>query len=66
MFFSSTFNILVLLGIPFGFLSTNILFINQFPDAKSDVITGKNHLVVTFGKKVSRWIYLLFLTQDLF
>ena len=60
--FSTTFNTLVLLGIPFGFLTTNILFINQFPDAKSDAITGKNHLVVTFGKKASRWVYLLFLT----
>ena len=60
--FSLTFNTLVLLGIPFGFLTTNILFINQFPDAKSDAITGKNHLVVTYGKKVSRWFYLLFLT----
>ena len=50
------------LGIPFGFLTTNILFINQFPDAKSDAITGKNHLVVIFGKKASRWVYLLFLT----
>ena len=50
-----------LLGIPLGLLTTNILFINEFPDMKSDAKTGKNHLVVTFGKKASRWIYLLFL-----
>ena len=51
----------ILLGIPLGLLTTNILLINEFPDMKSDAKTGKNHLVVTFGKKTSRWIYLLFL-----
>lgn len=50
------YNILVL-GVPLGLLTTNILLINQFPDANSDKLTGKNHLVVTFGKKRSRWIY---------
>ncbi len=49
------------LGVPLGLLTTNILLINEFPDMKSDAKTGKNHLVVTFGKKASRWIYLLFL-----
>ena len=53
---------LLLLGIPFGLLTTNILFINQFPDAKSDAETGKNHLVVTLGKKAARWGYLVILT----
>lgn len=52
----------MLIGIPMGLLTTNILLINEFPDMKSDAKTGKNHLVVTFGKKASRWIYLLFLT----
>ena len=61
-YLSSEFYMLLSLGVPFGFLTTNILFINQFPDSKSDAKTGKNHLVVTFGKKTSRWIYLLFLT----
>ena len=46
--FSTEFYMLLSLGIPFGFLTTNILFINQFPDAESDALTGKNHLVVTF------------------
>ena len=50
----------IILGIPLGLLTTNILLINQFPDRDGDIITGKNHLVVTFGKKISRWIYLLF------
>jgi len=51
----------LLLGIPLGLLTTNILLINEFPDMKSDAKTKKNHLVVTFGKKASRWIYLTFL-----
>ena len=51
----------ILMGIPMGLLTTNILLINEFPDMKSDAKTGKNHLVVTFGKKFSRWIYLFFL-----
>ena len=59
--FSNEFFNALYLGIPFGFLTTNILYINQFPDAVSDAKTGKNHLVVTLGKKTARWGYLLFL-----
>ena len=51
----------LLIGVPMGLLTTNILLINEFPDMKSDMKTNKNHLVVTFGKKASRWIYLLIL-----
>ena len=60
-YLSNEFINLLLLGIPLGILTTNILFINQFPDYKSDKIASKNNLVVLFGKKTSRWIYLLFL-----
>ncbi len=59
--FSQEFYNLIFLGIPVGLLTTNILFINQFPDYKSDKLVGKNNLVVLFGKKVSRWIYLFIL-----
>ena len=48
----------VLIGIPLGLLTTNILLINQFPDLKSDKKSDKINLVVLFGKKYSRWIYL--------
>lgn len=51
----------LLIGIPMGLLTTNILLINEFPDMQSDMKTNKNHLVVTFGKKNSRWIYLIIL-----
>jgi len=61
-FLSSEFYMLLSLGVPFGFLTTNILFINQFPDAESDAKTGKNHLVVTLGKKAARWGYLIILS----
>jgi 1,4-dihydroxy-2-naphthoate octaprenyltransferase len=59
--FSPIFYNLLFLGIPVGFLTTNILFINQFPDYKGDKLAKKNHLVVLFGKKISRWFYLVFL-----
>jgi 1,4-dihydroxy-2-naphthoate octaprenyltransferase len=50
-----------LIGLPVGLLTANILLINEFPDAASDATTGKNHLVVTFGKKKSTFIYLAIL-----
>ncbi len=55
--YSNEFYNLLILGIPIGFLTTNILFINQYPDYASDKKVGKNHLVVLLGKKASRWIY---------
>ena len=53
------FNLFLLIGIPLGLLTTNILFINQYPDYKSDKKSDKINLVVLFGKKMSRWIYFL-------
>ncbi len=50
-----------LIGLPAGLLTTNILLINEFPDAESDEKTGKNHLVVTYGKEKSIQFYLRFL-----
>ena len=49
--FSNEFYNLMILGVPIGLLTTNILFINQFPDYTSDKKVGKNHLVVLFGKR---------------
>jgi len=54
------------IGIPMGLLTTNILLINEFPDMESDQKTHKNHLVVTFGKENSRWIYLFILASSIF
>ena len=47
----------LLIGAPIGLLIANILLINQVPDAESDARTGKNHLVVTFGKANAVIIY---------
>ena len=52
----------IFIGLPLGLLTTNILFINQFPDHNSDKITGKINLVVLLGKNFSRWIFLLNIT----
>ena len=60
--YSDSFYHFLFFGFPMGFLTTNILFINQFPDAESDAKTGKNNLVVSLGKENSRWLYLIFLS----
>ena len=39
--FSNEFYNLIFLGVPVGLLTTNILFINQFPDYKSDKLAGR-------------------------
>jgi 1,4-dihydroxy-2-naphthoate polyprenyltransferase len=49
----------LLIGLPAGLLTSNILLINQVPDADGDASTGKNHLVVTFGKENAVLIYAL-------
>ena len=48
-----------LFGIPLGILTTAILWINQFPDTKSDEIAGKHHLVVVLGLEKASWGYLI-------
>tara|TARA_B100000214_G_scaffold287124_1_gene216716 strand:+ start:835 stop:2148 length:1314 start_codon:yes stop_codon:yes gene_type:complete len=67
--YSQEFYNLIWIGVPLGLLTTNILFINQYPDYTSDKKVGKNNLVVFLGKKNSRWIYglnLLIATVSLF
>jgi 1,4-dihydroxy-2-naphthoate octaprenyltransferase len=43
---------------PYAVLVTNILYINQFPDLKTDAATGKHHWVVRLGAARARWGYL--------
>ena len=57
--YSQEFYNLILIGVPLGLLTTNILFINQYPDYTSDKEVGKNNLVVLLGKRTSKWIYAL-------
>ena len=47
----------LLIGLPAGLLTSNILLINQVPDMEGDAQTGKNHLVVTFGRENAVLIY---------
>jgi len=49
----------LLIGLPIGLLTSNILLINQVPDVEADASTGKNHLVVTFGRENAVTIYAL-------
>lgn len=56
---SEHFNDLIIISLPIGLLTTNILIINEFPDYEGDLKTGKNHIVATLGKRKSRYIYLL-------
>ncbi|MDR0529478.1 MAG: prenyltransferase [Zoogloeaceae bacterium] len=45
-------------GLPFALLVVNILYINQFPDRKSDAAVGKRTVIVRLGTKAARWGYL--------
>lgn len=47
-----------LIGVPIGLLTAAILWINEIPDAKSDALVGKSHLVVTLGARAARWGYV--------
>jgi len=49
----------VIVGIPYALLVTNLLFINQFPDRKSDALAGKRHWVVRLPLAWSVLIYPL-------
>ncbi len=44
----------------YALLVTNILYINQFPDYKADLATGKHHWVVRLGPHQARWLYVAF------
>jgi len=43
-----------LIGLPIGFLITEVLYINQFPDMEADASVGKNHWVVRLGRRKAR------------
>ncbi|MEW5757281.1 MAG: prenyltransferase [Pseudomonadota bacterium] len=49
----------VLIGVPYGLLITNLLYINQFPDRRADEACGKHHWVVRLGAQRAPWGYVL-------
>mgnify|MGYP001123018246 CR=1 FL=1 len=51
----------IIAGAAVGLLTTNILYINQFPDYRSDKAAGKNTLVVRLGTTRARFLYPVFL-----
>jgi 1,4-dihydroxy-2-naphthoate octaprenyltransferase len=48
-----------LVAVPYGLLTSSLLYINQFPDRRADEQAGKHHLVVRLGPQRARWGYLL-------
>lgn len=49
----------IYVGIPYAFLVTNLLYINQFPDRKADAFAGKRHLVVRLPLHLAVWVYFI-------
>jgi 1,4-dihydroxy-2-naphthoate octaprenyltransferase len=49
----------VMVALPVGLLTANLLFINQFPDRKADIQAGKLHWVARLEPRVARWGYVV-------
>ena len=49
----------ILASIPLGIFVAEILLINEFPDYKADMETGKHHLVVALGRERARYVSYL-------
>jgi 1,4-dihydroxy-2-naphthoate octaprenyltransferase len=47
----------VVLSIPPGLLTFQLLFLNEFPDVEADKQGGRRHLVIQFGHRTSAHIY---------
>ncbi len=50
---------LLLVTLPLALLTTNLLYINQFPDRKADIAAGKLHWVARLPVHTARWGYPL-------
>jgi 1,4-dihydroxy-2-naphthoate octaprenyltransferase len=50
---------LLLVSLPVGLLTANLLYINQFPDRKADIQARKLHWVARLSPQVARWGYVL-------
>ena len=51
----------LLAGAAYALLTTNILYINQFPDRAADLAVGKHHWVARLSPRQARWGYVLLL-----
>jgi 1,4-dihydroxy-2-naphthoate octaprenyltransferase len=54
-----------LAGGAYALLTTNILYINQFPDRAADLAVGKWHWVARLQPRTARWGYVLILVAAL-
>ena len=50
---------LLLVSLPVGLLTANLLYINQFPDRKADIQAHKLHWVARLSPQTARWGYVL-------
>ncbi len=48
-----------LMGVPMGFIVTDILWVNEFPDFEADASAGKRNLVVRLGLSRARYGYAM-------
>ncbi|MCR4404383.1 MAG: prenyltransferase [Candidatus Acetothermia bacterium] len=51
----------VVAGLAPGFLTSNLLLLNEFPDAEADRRGGRAHLVILLGKRRAAYIYVTLL-----
>jgi 1,4-dihydroxy-2-naphthoate octaprenyltransferase len=42
-------------------LVSNLLLLNQFPDAEADRTVGRKHLPITIGRKASAYVFAAFI-----
>lgn len=47
-----------------GFLVSDLLLLNQFPDIEADKTVGRNHLPIILGRKNVAWVYISFLAAS--
>jgi 1,4-dihydroxy-2-naphthoate octaprenyltransferase len=47
----------ILASIPPGFLVSNLLLLNQFPDLEADASINRYHVPIAIGRRASAWLY---------
>ncbi len=47
-----------------GILTSNLLFLNEFPDCEADQKGGRRHLVISMGKKKASYLFVVFLAAS--
>ncbi len=49
------------MAVPSGFLVTNLLLLNEFPDTEADIVASRKTLPITQGKRKSAIVYTTFI-----